>query len=178
MAELSLTRSLLLENNSDIHEAHISRPSNAWILFRTAFHNQNRTNSLQDISRGASEEWKAMKDRGLGEQDVWKQLAKEEKLAHEKKYPHYKFRPVINGKNVGGKRTQKGEEGFEGPEPNTVTYQPQGAFLRKAARRRPAASGPIMLNTQEADPSPWSMVESGMPAQQGSLNGQVAQVRL
>jgi hypothetical protein len=174
MAEPTSTRFHLPESNFDMGETHIPRPSNAWILFRTAFNKQNRTRSLTDISKGASEEWKAMKDRGQGEQDVWKQLAKEEKLAHRKNHPHYKFTPVIKDKKVGGKKIKKETGGVEGTASNSSINQ--GALKRKAARRRPAASGSTIPNTQETHPSSLSAMESGMLFHQGSLTPQASQV--
>ncbi|KAI5892959.1 uncharacterized protein SCHCODRAFT_02598731 [Schizophyllum commune H4-8] len=74
----------------------IPRPANAFILFRADF---TRNHTLPDgierrngtLSKIASSEWKNLSPEGRG---LWYRRADEAKIAHQARYPDYKFRPV------------------------------------------------------------------------------------
>ncbi|KAL1698922.1 hypothetical protein EV121DRAFT_217303 [Schizophyllum commune] len=74
----------------------IPRPANAFILFRADF---TKNHTLPDgiersngtLSKTASSEWKNLSPEGRG---FWYRRADEAKIAHQAKYPEYKFRPV------------------------------------------------------------------------------------
>ncbi|KAI5823695.1 hypothetical protein K523DRAFT_403464 [Schizophyllum commune Tattone D] len=74
----------------------IPRPANAFILFRADF---TKNHTLPDgtersngtLSKIASSEWKNLSPEGRG---FWYRRADEAKIAHQAKYPEYKFRPV------------------------------------------------------------------------------------
>ncbi|KAL1713643.1 hypothetical protein EV715DRAFT_295922 [Schizophyllum commune] len=74
----------------------ILRPANAFILFRAGF---TKNHTLPDgiersngtLSKIASSEWKNLSPEGRG---FWYRRADEAKIAHQAKYPEYRFRPV------------------------------------------------------------------------------------
>ncbi|KAL1752029.1 hypothetical protein FB107DRAFT_293482 [Schizophyllum commune] len=74
----------------------IPRPANAFILFRADF---TKNHTLPDgiersngtLSKIASSEWKNLSTEGRG---FWYRRADEAKIAHQAKYPEYRFRPV------------------------------------------------------------------------------------
>ncbi|KAL1671675.1 hypothetical protein EV122DRAFT_284702 [Schizophyllum commune] len=74
----------------------IPRPANAFILFRADF---TKNHTLPDgiersngtLSKIASSEWKNLSPEGRG---FWYRRADEAKIAHQAKYPEYRFRPV------------------------------------------------------------------------------------
>lgn len=81
----------------------IPRPRNAFILFRQKNHqlvleegSVIRTNP--DVSRELGRRWRSL---SVPEKNHWNKLAEEEKMAHAKKYPGYKYTPRRNGKNKG-----------------------------------------------------------------------------
>lgn len=81
----------------------IPRPRNAFILFRQKNHqlvleegSVIRTNP--DVSRELGRRWRSL---SVPEKNHWNKLAEEEKVAHAKKYPGYKYTPRRNGKNKG-----------------------------------------------------------------------------
>lgn len=69
-------------------EGYIPRPQNSFFLFRQKF-NQNATGCNQvAISVDCSAAWKALSRE---ERAYWEKKAEEEKEAHSRKYPNYKF---------------------------------------------------------------------------------------
>ncbi|KAL1685750.1 hypothetical protein GGG16DRAFT_118554 [Schizophyllum commune] len=74
----------------------VPRPANAFILFRADF---TKNHTLPDgiersngtLSKIASSEWKNLSPEGRG---FWYRRADETKVAHQAKYPEYRFRPV------------------------------------------------------------------------------------
>lgn len=83
------------------NQNRIPRPRNAFILFRQKNHqlvleegSVVRTNP--DVSRELGKRWRML---SAEEKNHWIKLAEEEKIAHAKKYPGYKYTPRRNGKN-------------------------------------------------------------------------------
>ena len=81
-------------------EPKIPRPRNAFILFRQHYHkiliNEWTAKNIEiphnsEISKLLGNKWKLISAK---EKLHWDNLAKQEKLNHEKKFPQYKYRPV------------------------------------------------------------------------------------
>ncbi|CCC13644.1 hypothetical protein SMACR_07212 [Sordaria macrospora] len=78
----------------------VPRPRNAFILYRQ--HHQARVVSENpgltnpEISKIIGEKWRAESDL---HKEEWKQLAEEEKLHHQRKYPEYKYQPRRGNKH-------------------------------------------------------------------------------
>ncbi|KAK3392351.1 hypothetical protein B0T20DRAFT_487970 [Sordaria brevicollis] len=78
----------------------VPRPRNAFILYRQ--HHQARVVAENpglanpEISKIIGEKWRAESDQ---HKEEWKQLAEEEKLHHQRKYPEYKYQPRRGNKN-------------------------------------------------------------------------------
>ncbi|CAH02434.1 Rox1p [Kluyveromyces lactis] len=92
-------------------QQHIPRPRNAFILFRQHWHqqvfDQEKEKITTDTSQGTSKlgsfkansqasrdigrKWRSLPD---SEKKYWLDLAKQEKEAHKKKYPDYKYLPT------------------------------------------------------------------------------------
>ncbi|SMN18139.1 similar to Saccharomyces cerevisiae YPR065W ROX1 Heme-dependent repressor of hypoxic genes [Maudiozyma saulgeensis] len=81
-------------------EQKIPRPKNAFILFRQHYHkiliNEWTAKNIaiphnSEISKLLGNKWKLISAK---EKLHWDNLAKQEKINHEKKFPQYKYRPV------------------------------------------------------------------------------------
>ncbi|EGZ70041.1 hypothetical protein NEUTE2DRAFT_91123 [Neurospora tetrasperma FGSC 2509] len=79
----------------------VPRPRNAFILYRQ--HHQARVVADHpglanpEISKIIGEKWRAESDL---HKEEWKQLAEEEKLHHQRKYPEYKYQPRRGNKHT------------------------------------------------------------------------------
>ncbi|KAL0470204.1 hypothetical protein QR685DRAFT_587114 [Neurospora intermedia] len=79
----------------------VPRPRNAFILYRQ--HHQARVVADHpglanpEISKIIGEKWRAESDM---HKEEWKQLAEEEKLHHQRKYPEYKYQPRRGNKHT------------------------------------------------------------------------------
>ncbi|KAL1729385.1 hypothetical protein EV714DRAFT_273638 [Schizophyllum commune] len=84
------------QRTNNAKKNRIPRPANAFILFRADF---TKNHTLPDgiersngaLSKIASSEWKNLSPDGRG---FWYRRADEAKIAHQAKYPEYRFRPV------------------------------------------------------------------------------------
>ncbi|KAF8554149.1 hypothetical protein OG21DRAFT_1484929 [Imleria badia] len=77
---------------------YIPRPPNAFMLFRADFVRQKHVPGSIETNHGSLSKiigncWRALP---LEEKRIWEIKAKQEKEAHSKKYPGYRFRPVHN----------------------------------------------------------------------------------
>ncbi|KAH0826791.1 hypothetical protein J3R83DRAFT_5210 [Lanmaoa asiatica] len=77
---------------------YIPRPPNAFMLFRADFVRQKHVPGSIETNHGSLSKiigncWRALP---LEEKRIWEIKAKQEKDAHSKKYPGYRFRPVHN----------------------------------------------------------------------------------
>ncbi|CCF59505.1 hypothetical protein KAFR_0H00950 [Kazachstania africana CBS 2517] len=93
-----------VRNSNNHQRAKIPRPRNAFILFRQHYHKilmDEWTATGVDIphnskiSKILGNKWKTISPN---EKLHWEELAKKEKLGHERKYPEYKYRPVRKNK--------------------------------------------------------------------------------
>ncbi|KAH6917139.1 hypothetical protein BKA70DRAFT_1486596 [Coprinopsis sp. MPI-PUGE-AT-0042] len=79
---------------------HVPRPRNAFMIFRSSFWAEAKINRTVEhdhrhISRIIGHCWNKMSE---DEKDVWRQKALNEKAAHERKYPGYRFCPTARTK--------------------------------------------------------------------------------
>ncbi|KAI9458731.1 hypothetical protein HD554DRAFT_2138637 [Boletus coccyginus] len=77
---------------------YIPRPPNAFMLFRADFVRQKHVPGSIETNHGSLSKiigncWRALP---LDEKRIWEVKAKQEKDAHSKRYPGYRFRPVHN----------------------------------------------------------------------------------
>ncbi|KAG9308230.1 hypothetical protein JVU11DRAFT_12248 [Chiua virens] len=77
---------------------YIPRPPNAFMLFRADFVRQKHVPGSIETNHGSLSKiigncWRALP---LDEKRIWEIKAKQEKEAHSKRYPGYRFRPVHN----------------------------------------------------------------------------------
>ncbi|KJA29343.1 hypothetical protein HYPSUDRAFT_110041, partial [Hypholoma sublateritium FD-334 SS-4] len=71
----------------------IRRPRNAFMIFRSEFKIDKAVEKdHRNISKIVGSVWNSMPDP---EKVVWTQRADQEKLEHMRKYPNYKFAPVV-----------------------------------------------------------------------------------
>ncbi|EMD32223.1 hypothetical protein CERSUDRAFT_118854 [Gelatoporia subvermispora B] len=94
-------------------QGYIPRPANAFMLFRREFVRQKHVpGSIEtnhcSLSKIIGNCWRALP---LDEKRIWEVRAKEEKAAHQKKHPNYKYRPVHKKKKekeeAAAKRNEK-----------------------------------------------------------------------
>ena len=86
------------DEGSSSEKPKIKRPQNAFMLFRGDWHrafkaapqNQDVVLKQAELSRLASRAWAAVDDET---RERYQQRAAEEKLAHRRKYPEYKYQP-------------------------------------------------------------------------------------
>jgi HMG (high mobility group) box len=79
---------------------HVPRPRNAFMIFRSSFWAEAKINRTVEhdhrhISRIIGHCWNKMPE---DEKEVWRQKAFDEKAAHERKYPGYRFCPTARTK--------------------------------------------------------------------------------
>ncbi|KAF8124564.1 high mobility group box domain-containing protein, partial [Boletus edulis] len=77
---------------------YIPRPPNAFMLFRADFVRQKHVPGLIETNHDSPSKiigdcWRSLP---LEEKRVWEIKAKQEKEAHSKRYPGYRFKPVHN----------------------------------------------------------------------------------
>ncbi|OCH94018.1 hypothetical protein OBBRIDRAFT_770585 [Obba rivulosa] len=94
-------------------QGYIPRPANAFMLFRREFVRQKHVpGSIEtnhcSLSKIIGNCWRALP---LEEKRIWEVRAKEEKAAHQKRHPNYKYRPVHKKKkekeDAAAKRKEK-----------------------------------------------------------------------
>ncbi|KAG8951474.1 hypothetical protein FRC04_006006 [Tulasnella sp. 424] len=95
---------------------HIPRPRNAFILFRTNFVEESKLTrgteaDHRNISKIAGAVWRALPPE---EKLQWHRKALEEKEMHKRKYPNYKYTPVLRREGVNRRKVkQKLWEGID-----------------------------------------------------------------
>lgn len=146
----------------------IPRPRNAFILFRQKNHqlvleegSVIRTNP--DVSRELGRRWRSL---SATDKAHWNKLAEEEKVAHAKKYPGYKYTPRRNGKNKGCPACrQKSLKQQQVQLHNQQMYQLQQGQYQQYMQMQQQASATAGLQT----PIPQSITSSN-PAGQPLVN--------
>ncbi|KAI0754018.1 hypothetical protein C8Q80DRAFT_1136252 [Daedaleopsis nitida] len=81
-----------------LSQGYIPRPPNAFMLFRANFVRQKHVPGSIETNHGSLSKiigncWRSLP---LEEKKMWEHKAKEAKIAHREKWPHYRFRPVHN----------------------------------------------------------------------------------
>lgn len=131
--------------------AHVPRPPNAFMLFRSDFLKRgvipsNVERRQQQLSRVAGQCWNLLPQE---EKTIWQQRATEVLTEHQKRNPNYKFTPSPRGsrrsKVIGRSEINKAE-GEDRIRKIRETYtQITGPAVRSARRRRPK------VHTQSCD---------------------------
>ncbi|KAF8843859.1 hypothetical protein BDN67DRAFT_84006 [Paxillus ammoniavirescens] len=132
---------------------YIPRPPNAFMLFRADFVRQKHVPGSIETNHGSLSKiigncWRSLP---LEEKRIWEIRAKQEKEAHSKKHPGYRFRPVHN-KNKDKKKDKQSatpederrcEEVaqllLEGKKAQLVAPQPSSAHSQFYPSRRPSS---------------------------------------
>ncbi|KAJ1024159.1 hypothetical protein NDA16_002998 [Ustilago loliicola] len=155
-------------NRAEAAEPHTPRPPNAWILYRSQKFREIQQNRNEQSRSGSSEKPKSQAEISKMISQMWQNekssvkqkfeaLADEKKLAHQRMYPTYRYRPKKKGKNAkqnsanqssdqsppnshlpGSKKEDKGS--FAGG--HQERYSPQGSASSAYPADRNSGAGP------------------------------------
>ncbi|KAF9234722.1 hypothetical protein BU15DRAFT_78731 [Melanogaster broomeanus] len=138
---------------------YIPRPPNAFMLFRADFVRQKHVPGSIETNHGSLSKiigncWRALP---LEEKRIWEIRAKQEKEAHTKRYPGYRFRPVHN------KNKEKKEKPLPTPE-DERRCEEVAQLLLEGKKGDELAAAIRMLDEQNAasplPPAPLQMTSS------------------
>ncbi|KAF7308076.1 HMG-box DNA-binding protein [Mycena kentingensis (nom. inval.)] len=144
------------------------RPSNAWILYRSAMCKKHQGRAQGDISKSLSEQWH---NETAEVRAFYEALADEKKAEHARKYPEYRFRPM----GAEEKRAMKEEKERAQREKMAARQERERVKLEnKLAReaagapRRSAASVPGPSRSSMPPHAPYSQQQLQTQSSRGS----------
>lgn len=97
-----------LENSNNFNGEHVTRPPNAWILFRRDLNNELKSTEwglrADDVSRRGSQRWRTMSTQA---KQYWKDLSEKLKQQHQQLYPNYRYNPRRPKSVTGAKKARR-----------------------------------------------------------------------
>ncbi|RUS18749.1 hypothetical protein BC937DRAFT_88391 [Endogone sp. FLAS-F59071] len=97
-----------LENSNGSNNERVTRPPNAWILFRRDLNNELKSTEwglrADDVSRRGSQRWRTMSTQA---KQYWKDLSEKLKQQHQQLYPNYRYNPRRPKAVIGARKARK-----------------------------------------------------------------------
>ncbi|KAG8533339.1 uncharacterized protein KY384_002122 [Bacidia gigantensis] len=133
--EAWVNRSLEERRKEVGNDGFIKRPSNSFILYRSAFADRCReyekSNNHQDISSMAGASWAIESSAVRKQYEDW---AKKERENHQAAFPDYKFQPQTQEAKARKRKEKFDEEPFEESDPEDPTYYGRRGTTPASAR--------------------------------------------
>ena len=118
-------------------DGFVKRPSNSFILYRSAYADRCRefekSNNHQDISSMAGSSW-ALESASVRKQ--YEDWARRERENHQAAFPDYKFQPQTQEAKARKRKEKFEDESLEDSDPNDLTYNGRGTTPGSAQSAR------------------------------------------